>query len=141
MLFDDDSGEVVLPRYVSAVIDTGAHGRFVIVDVTDEHLPVGSLSNREQPVVFRLPRTLTQTTIIEGAPGIARLLGQPFTKAGDGWSVKAEIEKSGTTWRADCELKLKRVRYEPSAFEELKSLFRALARASALRVQYAAGAP
>jgi hypothetical protein len=100
-----------------------------------------SLSDREQAVVFWLPQTLAQTTVVEGAPADARLVGQPFAKAGDGWSVEAEVVQSGTTWRARCELKLERVRYEPAAFDELKSLFRAASRTSALRLQYAASAP
>lgn len=82
-------------------------------------LPRVSLSKRKSPVRYPHPLTLRHETVLKHAP-LRWASAEPQQESGEGWSLSSDFERQDDTLRGQFELKLSRVRFEPTEFEELK---------------------
>ncbi len=87
------------------------------------------LGGREVAVVYPYPMTLRCETTVRGLPpGIELPLAREAR--GEGWSVRTRFEQEGSTVRGTLELTLRKRRFEPAEFDELKRFWDAARQAA-----------
>jgi hypothetical protein len=99
---------------------------------TDD-LPRVPLTRRVGPIVYPHPLRITFATSVRGIRDAAAV-PTSHASSGEGWSVAASATREGDALRASYELTLTRLRFETGSFPEIRKLWSAASRASALSV-------